>query len=66
MVCDQPFAIGQLKKTNYDHHIVEFALSHKLDSRTQGAYFRSDLRDKRKVLMQDWADYVVSNTKKST
>ena len=53
------------EKTNYDHHIVEFALSHKLDSRTQGAYFRSDLRDKRKVLMQDWADYVVSNTKKS-
>ena len=43
---------------DYDSHMVEFALAHRLDSRTEGAYFRSDLRDKRKSMMQDWADYI--------
>lgn len=42
---------------DYDYHMVEFALAHRLDSRTEGAYFRSDLREKRKSMMQDWADY---------
>ena len=42
---------------DYDYHMVEFALAHRLDSRTEGAYFRSDLRDKRQSMMQDWADY---------
>jgi len=42
---------------DYDSHMVEFALAHRLDSRTEGAYFRSDLREKRKSMMQDWADY---------
>ena len=43
---------------DYQYHMVEFALAHRLDSRTEGAYFRSDLRDKRQSMMQDWADYI--------
>ena len=43
---------------DYDYYMVEFALAHRLDSRTEGAYFRSDLREKRKSMMQDWANYI--------
>lgn len=45
---------------NYDQNMVEFALAHQLPTRSQAAYFRSDLFDKRKILMDDWAAFVTS------
>jgi integrase len=45
---------------NYDQNMVEFALAHQLPTRSQAAYFRSDLFDKRKILMDDWAEFVTS------
>ena len=36
----------------YDQNMVEFALSHQLPTRSQAAYFRSDLFEKRKILMK--------------
>lgn len=43
---DTPWAVG------------EAALAHTLGNSTEQAYARSDLYDRRRVLMQQWADYV--------
>ena len=45
---------------NYDQLVVEFALAHQLPNRSQAAYLRSDMFDKRIALMNDWASYVTS------
>ena len=47
--------------TNYNPGIIEFALAHRLDEKTEGAYFRSELFERRIPLMQDWADYLMDN-----
>ena len=35
----------------------EFSLAHQLDEKVEAAYNRTELMDKRRPLMQDWADY---------
>jgi integrase len=42
---------------NYPREIVEQALAHTNKDKTEAAYFRSDLLEKRTRLMRDWADY---------
>ena len=54
------FRVWAAEIGNYDQNMVEFALSHQLPTRSQAAYFRSDLFEKRKILMEDWADFVTS------
>lgn len=44
----------------YDNRLSETALAHVLENKTQAAYERTDLLERRKSLMQDWADYVTS------
>jgi integrase len=46
------------EETNYQNHIVEMALAHKIGSDVEAAYRRGDLLDKRRQLMDDWAAYV--------
>ena len=41
----------------YPHHAIEFCLAHQLKDSVEAAYLRSTLIEKRKILMQDWADY---------
>ena len=43
--------------TEYNDSIMEFALAHQLDEKVEGAYNRTELVEKRRPLMQDWADY---------
>lgn len=43
------------EQTNHPREVVEFALAHVISDRAEAAYARSDLFDKRKVLMSDWA-----------
>ena len=38
--------------------VCESALAHSVGNSVEQAYMRSDLFDKRQVLMQDWADYI--------
>jgi len=45
----------------YNHDTIEFSLAHKLPDRTKGAYLRSDLLDKRRILMEDWEKFVLTN-----
>lgn len=45
------------EQTNYPREIAEAALAHVLSDRTEAAYQRGDLLEKRRRLMQAWAGY---------
>jgi integrase len=45
--------------TNHPRDAVELCLAHSIDTRTEAAYRRGDMLDKRTVIMQEWADYAV-------
>jgi integrase len=43
--------------TDFANEVAEAALAHVVGDRTEAAYRRGDLFEKRRRLMQDWADY---------
>ncbi len=43
--------------TNYPREVAEMALGHAIDSKTEAAYRRGDLFNKRMSLMRDWANF---------
>ena len=45
------------EQTNYPREICEAALAHSVRDQTEAAYFRSDMFEKRRELMQTWATY---------
>jgi integrase len=45
------------ERTNYPNHVCEAALAHVVDNKAEAAYRRGDLFQKRRRLMQAWADY---------
>lgn len=45
------------EQTAYPSDVVEMALAHAIANKTEAAYRRGDLFDKRRRLMNDWADY---------
>jgi len=45
------------EQTNFPREVAEAALAHKLKDKTEAAYQRSDVLEKRAKLMQAWADY---------
>ena len=46
--------------TNYPRKVVEHSLAHQLKDETEKAYQRSDLFDKRRLLMEAWSDYCLN------
>ena len=46
--------------TAYPHEVCEMALAHTITNKAEAAYRRGDLFDKRRRLMQDWANYCAS------
>jgi hypothetical protein len=46
------------EKTNTPFEVAERALAHKTRSAVVAAYARSDLMEKRRQVMQRWADYL--------
>lgn len=48
---------------HYDHDLLEFALAHVVGDATVRAYQRSDMVEKRRKLMQDWAAYIQTTEK---
>lgn len=46
------------EQTNHPHEVIEFAMAHTIKNKAEAAYARSDLFEKRRALMNDWADYV--------
>jgi len=47
--------------TSYPNHVVEMALAHAISNGVEAAYRRGDLFEKRRRLMQEWADYCASD-----
>lgn len=43
--------------TSYAHEVAEMALAHVISDRTEAAYRRGDLFEKRRHMMEAWADY---------
>ena len=46
------------ERTNYPRDVVEQALAHGLENKTEAAYYRSDLFQKRIRLVKDWGDFL--------
>ncbi|MCG2592144.1 integrase arm-type DNA-binding domain-containing protein [Ramlibacter sp. XY19] len=46
--------------TNYPRELAERALAHTLTNSVEAAYHRSDVLEKRRALMQDWAKFVAT------
>ena len=51
------------ERTNFPREVCEMALAHSVSDKTEAAYLRGDLFDKRRDLMDTWAAY--ANTDKS-
>lgn len=49
--------------TEYPSEMIEMSLAHKVGTSVERAYLRTDLVEKRRALMQDWADYCYSKIK---
>lgn len=45
--------------SSYPRDVAEMALAHTIDNKAEAAYRRGDLLEKRRQMMQDWADYIV-------
>ncbi len=45
-------------RTAFPRDLIEFALAHKLDDKTEAAYRRSDALEKRRKLMQQWQRFL--------
>ena len=48
------------EKTDHPREVIEAALAHVVRNRTEAAYARSDLFERRRHLMDDWATYLNS------
>ncbi|MCP4458570.1 MAG: site-specific integrase [Cytophagales bacterium] len=53
------------EQTNYPREVAEAALAHSRKDKTEEAYFRSDLFDKRRKLMQMWAVFCLTPSSKA-
>jgi integrase len=49
------------EKTNYPREVAEAALAHLSGDAVERAYARSDLFEKRREMMDDWAEHLCSN-----
>jgi len=48
--------------TAHPREVIEFALAHVIKDKAEAAYARSDLFDKRRALMNDWAAFISTET----
>ena len=54
---------GRREKTDHPREVIEAALAHVVQNKVEAAYARSDLFERRRTLMDEWAVYVVSKSK---
>ena len=50
------------EQTNFPREIAELALAHSVGSKTEAAYQRSDLLERRRALMAAWATFCTRPT----
>lgn len=72
---DEPFTMHGFRasfrtwaseETQYPHEMLEFALAHVISDQTVRAYARSDMLEKRRELMDSWANYIWKTAAKPT
>ena len=51
------------EETDHPREVIEAALAHVVRNRVEAAYARSDLFERRRVLMDDWARYLAQGTR---
>ena len=51
-------SIPEWLKTDHPREVIEAALAHVVGKQVEAAYARSDLFERRRVLMDDWARYL--------
>ena len=44
--------------SSFPRYVAEMALAHVIENKVEAAYRRGDLFDKRRKMMQEWADYL--------
>ena len=49
------------EETNHPREVIEAALAHVVQNKVEAAYARSDLFERRRRLMEDWASYVAGS-----
>lgn len=49
------------EKTNFSNSVIEAALAHTVKNKVEAAYLRTKLFDKRRKLMEAWADFATSS-----
>jgi integrase len=54
------------EQTAHPREVIEAALAHRVRNQTEAAYARSDLFDRRRQLMHDWASYLYGNGRTPT
>ena len=52
------------ERTNFPREVCEMALAHSVSDKTEAAYLRGDLFEKRRQLMDTWANHVTSGKAK--
>lgn len=52
------------ERTDFPNEVVEMALAHAVGDKTEAAYRRGDLFDKRRALMDSWAKFCLESTNK--
>jgi integrase len=56
------FRTWAAERTNFAREVVEAALAHVVGNKVEAAYQRGDLFDKRRRLMDAWAEFCAKNT----
>ena len=55
------FRVWASEATNARYDVAEMSLSHKVGNNVERAYARSDLLERRRVLMERWSQYVAGD-----
>jgi len=53
------------ERTSYPEELREISISHRVTNKTQAAYQRGDLFDRRRALMRDWGNFIESGNTSS-
>ena len=51
------------EETDHPREVVEAALAHVVKNKVEAAYRRTDLFERRRVLMEDWASYLAGESR---
>lgn len=57
------FKVWASERTEYDWNLSEAALWHKLGTKVEQAYARTDMVEKRRRMMEDWARFLASDVR---